>query len=503
MPCLTSQADALAAFQGLSQAGSGPLTAERLGTFVNETFGEAGRCARLTDCCMLGPVCITSASRPLQCLSHLPFQGQALRAAEREPAAQRPGSLHAAGLPARAEQLAAARERPGHQAVVSGRARPVGLPVPRRAPRWLPDPATQPRANALLRDGKGVQATDRHGCCAHGRLMQGPCSWPPSVAAAILSGPHLRSFRGCSAGSLAGACVPSCPAATLELAAGLQENGSVAAQPDQHSLLTLAHPGVLAGDRFREVIIPAACRPSGGTWLGWLSLATGLHQLSWSCSACPWRPHPAAGCMRHPAAGRAWAGIPSSMPDRAVPADILLGLLLDRDWAAGLGHDRDCRGAPSCVKARAPPTQLSRADRTSPLLPAPLLHGCACTPAATQAWHAAAACTAAYLSATLSWHAVLAVLVKRDCGPPQHEAPGPGTDTIAPQAAPADWHAAAQSVVCNLVQLLQEYGHIPNGARTYYINRRRAAPACQVQLLHARHPCRPASPARAQESVSG
>ena len=33
----------------------------------------------------------------------------------------------------------------------------------------------------------------------------------------------------------------------------MQENASVAENPEQHSLLTLPNPGVVAGDRFREV----------------------------------------------------------------------------------------------------------------------------------------------------------------------------------------------------------------------------------------------------------
>ncbi len=32
-----------------------------------------------------------------------------------------------------------------------------------------------------------------------------------------------------------------------------------------------------------------------------------------------------------------------------------------------------------------------------------------------------------------------------------------------------------QTVVCNLLALLRQYGHVPNGSRTYYINRRRAS----------------------------
>ena len=36
-------------------------------------------------------------------------------------------------------------------------------------------------------------------------------------------------------------------------AAAMQENASVAENPKQHSLLTLPNPGVVAGDRFREV----------------------------------------------------------------------------------------------------------------------------------------------------------------------------------------------------------------------------------------------------------
>lgn len=33
----------------------------------------------------------------------------------------------------------------------------------------------------------------------------------------------------------------------------MQESGSVQAAPQQHSLLTIPSPGVVAGDRFREV----------------------------------------------------------------------------------------------------------------------------------------------------------------------------------------------------------------------------------------------------------
>lgn len=38
-----------------------------------------------------------------------------------------------------------------------------------------------------------------------------------------------------------------------DAAAHVQENASVVESPEQHSLLTLPDPGVVAGDRFREV----------------------------------------------------------------------------------------------------------------------------------------------------------------------------------------------------------------------------------------------------------
>ncbi len=33
-------------------------------------------------------------------------------------------------------------------------------------------------------------------------------------------------------------------------------------------------------------------------------------------------------------------------------------------------------------------------------------------------------------------------------------------------------HGAMQTVVRNLLHLLQEHGHVPNGSRSYYLNRR-------------------------------
>ena len=40
-----------------------------------------------------------------------------------------------------------------------------------------------------------------------------------------------------------------------------------------------------------------------------------------------------------------------------------------------------------------------------------------------------------------------------------------------------------QSLVGNLVHMLEEHGHIPNGARTYYINRRSAVLPLQPLLV--------------------
>ncbi len=228
------------------------------------------------------------------------------------------------------------------------------------------------------------------------------------------------------------------------------------AQPDQHSLLYLPYPTGVPGDRFRQVlpapqVVACTVRCPGTAASGRSALACLLGTAQLGCPNVPVLPCAAAfRCQAHPQSPcPLWE--PASAIDRQLAVSAACPLRVNHPLLGQLSCTVGSHAAGHCLLAADPSASCLALQGDAPLGTAP---SAACLPTALQEDPAcnphSAACPFLRCRELYYWDSYWVLQGLLVCGM---------TET-------------ATSQVRDLMTLLQDYGHVPNGARRYYLNRR-------------------------------